>query len=178
LSIDPGGPPSVVQEEQAEKADRFWLVVHQLDEQPGEADRLSAEVAPDQVGAGRGAVALVEERVEDYEHSTKPLRQLVVGRDAVRNPGVLDLVLRAHEPLCHCLRGDHEGACDLDGGQAAERAQGQRNLSLDRERRVATGEDQTQRVVLDPALIVVVAFVFVHGSADLLQLVLADARAA
>src|SRR5262249_34996218 len=47
----------------------------------------------------------------------------------------------------------------------------------DRKRRVAAGEDQAQAVILDPALVVLVFFVFAHRLADLLQLVLADARA-
>src|SRR5262245_35614382 len=43
---------------------------------------------------------------------------------------------------------------------------------------MATREDQAQAIILDPALVVLLFFVLAHRLADLLQFVLADARAA
>src|SRR5215470_17326585 len=43
---------------------------------------------------------------------------------------------------------------------------------------MAAGEDQAEPVVVDPALVVVLGFVFAHRLTDLSQLVLADASAA
>ena len=62
-------------------------------------------------------------------------------------PGRLDLALGADEPLRHRRLGDQEGARDLLGVEAAERAQRQRHLRLGRQRRVAAGEDQLEPLV-------------------------------
>ena len=47
LAIDARRPAGVVQQHQREQADRFRLVGHQVDEQPGQADALGAEVVAD-----------------------------------------------------------------------------------------------------------------------------------
>jgi hypothetical protein len=132
-----------VQNDQAEQAECLLLVRHQLDEQPGETNRFGTEVAANEVRAGGRAVALVEERVENNEHRAEPLRQLVIARHPVRDASVADLVLGSHQPLGHRLGRNHECAGDLDRRQAAQRPQRQRDLSFDRKRRVAAGEDQT-----------------------------------
>ena len=64
-------------------------------------------------------------------------------------PARRDLALRAHEPLRHRRRRDEEGARDFVGLEAAERPQRERDLRLQRERRVAAGEDQPQAIVRD-----------------------------
>src|SRR5213082_1046476 len=73
----------------------------------------------------------------------------MVGRDAEGDPGVADLPLRAHEPLRHRRLRDEEGAGYLFGREAAERAQGQRDLRLGRQGGVTTREDQAQPLVGD-----------------------------
>ena len=64
-------------------------------------------------------------------------------------PGVADLVLRPGQPLAHRLERDQERERDLLGRQAAEGTQGQRHLRVQRQRRVAAGEDQLQPLVRD-----------------------------
>ena len=120
------------------------LVGHQLGERSPEPDRLGREVAP-------AAVALVEDQVDDREHGREPVGQQVGRRDPERDPGVADLVLGADEPLRHRLARDEERAGDLLGGQPAEGAQGQRDLRVERQRRVAAGEDQLEPLVGDRA---------------------------
>ena len=90
------------------------LVGHQLGERAPEPDRLGGEVSP-------AAVALVEDQVDDREHRGEAVGEQVRRRHAKRDPGVLDLALRADEPLGHGLLGDEEGAGDLVRRQAAER---------------------------------------------------------
>ena len=71
----------------------------------------------------------------------------MVGRHAERDPGGLDLVLRPHEPLGHRRLGDQERARDLLGRQPAERPQRQRDLRVERERRMAAREQQLEPLV-------------------------------
>jgi hypothetical protein len=59
---------------------------------------------------------------------------------AKRDPGGFDLPLGAHQPLRHRALRYQEGTGDLVGAEPAEGAQGERNLRLDRQRRVAAGE--------------------------------------
>ena len=136
-------------EHEREQAEHLGLIGHQLGEQPAEADRLAAEVgAHELVALGRG-VALVEHEVDDVQHGRQPLGQQVSGRHAVRDLRVVDLALRAHQPLCHRRLRDEERASDLARLQARDRAQRQRQLRLRRERGVAAGEDQAQPVVFE-----------------------------
>ena len=118
----------------------FGLVRHQLGERAPEPDRLRGQVAA-------AAVAFVEDQVDDREDGREPVRQEVGRRDAERNPGRPDLVLRPHQPLRHRRLGDEEGSCDLLGRQPAERAERQRNLRVQRERGVAAGEDELEPLV-------------------------------
>ena len=93
------------------------------------------------------AVALVEDEVDDRQHGGEAVREQVLGWDAERNAGRLDLALGAHEPLRHRRLGDEERARDLVGRQTSERPQRQRDLRVERERRVAAREDQLEPLV-------------------------------
>ena len=57
-------------------------------------------------------------------------------------------LLRPADPLGHRRLGDEEGAGDLGGRQAADRAQRERDLRRRGQRRVAAQEEQRERVVL------------------------------
>src|SRR5262249_53008647 len=61
----PSLAPGVVEEHEREKPERLWFVGHQLDEDAPEPDRLGRQLAPHERVAGGGAVALVEDQVED-----------------------------------------------------------------------------------------------------------------
>ncbi len=69
-------------------------------------------------------------------------------------------MLGADEPLGHRGRGHDEGASDLVGFQAAQRAQRERDLGVVRERGMAAGEDQPEAIVGDLARVVIRLF---HG---------------
>ena len=71
----------------------------------------------------------------------------MVRRDGKRDAGVADLVLGAGQALAHRLERDQESAGDLVGREAAERAQREPDLRIERERRVAAGEDQLEPLV-------------------------------
>ena len=73
LAVRPGPrvAPRVVQEHQREQAERLGLVGHELGEDARQPDRLGRELAPDERLAGRRAVALVEDQVEDPQHARR-----------------------------------------------------------------------------------------------------------
>ena len=150
---DPRLPASVVEEHQREEAHDLRLVGEQRPHDPGQADRLARELAAhEDVARGRG-VALVEDQVEDLEHAAEPLRQERQIGDPVRDAGIADLPLRADEALGERRLRDEEGPGDLGRRQAAERPQGQRHATVQRQRRVAAGEDQPESVVGDVHLV-------------------------
>src|SRR4051794_28052079 len=70
-------------------------------------------------------------------------------RHAERDAGGLDLPLCAHEPLRHRRFGLEERAGDLGGREAPERPQRQCDLRLDRQRRVAAGEEELEALVIE-----------------------------
>jgi hypothetical protein len=147
--------PRVVDQHQGQQPLHLRLVGHQPGERAAEPDRLAGELAA-------AAVPLVEDQVHDREHRGETVGQQVVGRDAERDPGGLDLPLRADEPLRHRRLGDEEGAGDLVRRQPAERPQRERDLSLEREGWMAAGEDQLEALVGDRLLVHVVLPRFRH----------------
>ena len=116
------------------------LVGHQLGERPPEPQRLGRQLAA-------AAVALVEDQVDDGEHRGEAIGQQMVGRHPERDPGRLDLALRAHEPLRHRRLRHEERARDLAGGQAAERPQRQRDLRVGGQRGMAAREHELEPLV-------------------------------
>ena len=118
------------------------LVGHQFREYAAEPERLGGEVAA-------AAVALVEDQVDDCQNGVEAVRKQVGRRHAKRDPGGLDLALGPHEPLGHGLLGNEEGAGDLLGPQPAQRPQRECDLRLERQRRVAAGEQQLEPLIGD-----------------------------
>ena len=153
VRADPRLAPRVVEEHQREQPGRLRLVGQQQVDDPGEPDRLRREVlAHDRVARGRG-VALVEDQVEHREHGGEPVRERVGRRLGERDARHADLVLRAHQPLRHGRLGEQQRAGDLGHGQAADQPQRQRDLGLERQRRVAAGEDEAEPLVGDHRLV-------------------------
>ncbi len=68
-------------------------------------------------------------------------------------PASLIFRLRPREPPLHRLLGNEERACDLLRAEPPERTQGQRDLRLGTERRMAAGEDQLQPLVREGRLV-------------------------
>src|SRR5207249_6952921 len=58
-----------------------------------------------------------------------------------------NLALRPHEPLRHGRGGHEERARNLVRLEAAQRAEGERDLGLERQRRMAAGEDEAKAIV-------------------------------
>src|SRR5258708_26384745 len=81
-------------------------------------------------------------RTRALEDGVETLAEQVNRWHAKRDPCSFDLSLRPHQPLSHRALRYQECACGLVDGGPAEGAQGERNLRLDGERRVAAGEDE------------------------------------
>ena len=154
--VHPGQPPGVLEQHQRQQAAGFAFPGHQLGQRPGQPDRLPAQVLPDQVLPGAGRVPLVEQQIQHSQHASGALRQQVRRRHLVRDARIADLVLGPDQPLGHGRLRDQERAGDLRGGQPGQCAQGQRHPGVQRERRMAAGEDQPQPVVGELAAAVTV----------------------
>jgi hypothetical protein len=79
---------------------------------------------------------------------------LVGGGQAKRGAGALDALLGAADPLGHGGLGDQECAGDLDGGEAADGAQGQGDRRGGGEHGVATHEEEDEGVIVLGELVV------------------------
>ena len=152
--VAPRVAPRIVQEHQREKRRRLggWRR-QQRPHEAGEPDRLDAEVGPHERLATRGRIAFGEDEIDHRQHRVEPSRHVLRVGHRVRDAGVANLGLGAHEPLCH-RRGRHqEGARDLVRLEAAECAQREGDLGFEGQRRVAAGEDEAKAVVGDVARI-------------------------
>ena len=143
------GSARVREQLQREQADDLRLVGQQLRHDPRHPDRLGAQLAADERVAGGRVIALIEHQVQHAQHGLQALGEAVRGRNLVRDAGLADLALRPDEALGERRLGHEEGASDLGRREPAERAQGQGDRGLGRERRVAAGEDQPELVVRD-----------------------------
>ena len=103
--------------------------------------------------ARRRRVAFVEHEVDDVQHGVEPVGQVRAGGHLIRNLCVLDLVLGAHDALCHGRRAGEERTRDLLGGQSADLPEGERQLRVRRQGRMAAGEDEPQPVVVDDGIV-------------------------
>ena len=144
VACEPRRTPRVVDQHQRLQAVDLRFVRHQLSEHARQPDRLGGQV-------DATAVSLVVDQVDDREYCREPIGQEVVGGNAKRDPGLLDLELCARQAALHRLLRDDERACDLLRRQSGNGAEGERHLRLGRERRVAAREDQLEALVLDAA---------------------------
>ena len=112
-------------------------------------DRLGGEVGALQVVARRRRVPLVEHEVEHLQDDAQPLgdarRRAGGGTSA---PAVLIDCLARLMRWAIVASGTRNAVRDLGGGEAADRAQRQRELRRRRQRRVAAQEEQGERVVV------------------------------
>ena len=145
----PGRPAGVGEQHQRQQRAHLVLPGQQVDQRPGQPDRLGRDVDAQHRVARGGGVPLVEHQVEHAQDTLDALGPQLRRRDAVGDAGVLDLGPRADQPLLHRRLGDQERPGDLGGRQPAQRPQGERHPRRHRQRRVAAGEDQAQPLVGD-----------------------------
>ncbi len=145
--VNAGGTTRVLKQHQRQQAAGFGLVGKHLDEHPSKADRFRAQVGSRQ-GLGAGSeVALVEDQVNDRQHSRQSLGKRGRRGHRDRDHGFSDLPFSAHQPLRDRRFALEEGSGDLPCREAAQRAEGQAHLGLAGERGMATREHQREPVV-------------------------------
>ena len=144
---DAGVAAGVVKEHEGEQAEILWRLGEEIAEYAGEADGLGGELAADEGVAGGGAVALVEDEVEDGLDGGEALGQGGGGGDLVGDAGFVDLAFGADDALGEGGLGEQEGAGDLGGGEAAEGTQGEADAGFFVERGMAAGEDEAEAIV-------------------------------
>jgi hypothetical protein len=133
-----------VQQHQRQQAEHLGLGGEQEDQDAAEPDRLGGEARPVRV-----PVAFVEDEVHHRQDRAEALGQPWAGRHAERDARHFDLRLGPGQPALHRLGRHQERPRDLLGGQAAHRAQSQRDLGLDGQGRVAAHEDELEALVRD-----------------------------
>ena len=141
-----------MQEHEGKKSCRFrrlprCLLRHQHPQQPPETDGFGAEIRPYERSASGRRIALVEHQIDHSQHCVQPLRHILGVGHRIRNARIANLPLRAHESLRHRRWGYQKRAGDLVGLEAAQRAERQRDLRVEGERRVAAREDQFKAIV-------------------------------
>jgi hypothetical protein len=129
-----------VQEHHRQQPVHLGLVRKEFGQRASQPDRLRRQLVAT-------AVPLVEDQVDDGEDGVEARGEQVCRWHAERDRRSFDLALGSHQPLRHRAFRHQEGAGDLVGAEPAEGAQGERDLRLDRERRVTAGEDELQALV-------------------------------
>jgi len=109
-------------------------------QQPGEPDGLGDQVHALQRLTRTGRVPLVEDEVEHVQDHPEPLGALWLGGQIESRPGVADALLGPGNALGDGGLGNQERGRDLRSGQAADRAQGERELGGRRQRGMAAQE--------------------------------------
>ena len=131
-----GGPPGLGEQHQGQQPGHLGVAGQAGPQPPGQPDGLAGQVGAGQVRAAAGRVALVEQQVEHVQHGPQPARPLVRRRQPERLAGRLEGGLGPADPLAHGRLRHQERGGDLPGGQAADRAQRERD---GRRRGPATG---------------------------------------
>ena len=153
VGVDTGGAPRLDEQHQRQQSHHFRLLRHQLCQEPPEADRLGAEVLPNEPVARRGCVPLVENQVDDGQHSPEAARELGFVRDAIRDSRVANLCLGPDQPLGHRRFRRQKRAGDLGRREPPDEPQRQGDLDAGGQRRVAAREDQAQPIVAHGVLL-------------------------
>ena len=141
------GAARVVEQHQREQPERLGLGGHQRRQQLAQPQRLRAQLGAQQVLAGGGGVALVEDQVDDREHRVQAIGQRLVARQLERDARVTDLALRADQALAHGGVRHEERPRDLRRRQSSHGLESQRDPRLERERGMAAGEQQAETLV-------------------------------
>ena len=129
------------------------MVRQQRIEQPAQTNGLSAQLDIDQLRADGRGIPFGEHPIDDGEHAFDSLLEHCgIGR-LIRNAGVADFFLGAHQALRHRVFADQKGARHGLRGQSADFAQGERDLRFLVERRMTAGEYQTQPIVAENLLV-------------------------
>ncbi len=127
----------------------LWFGGSEFGEDAAEAERVFAEGGADEVVAGGGGVALVEDEVDHFEDGGEARGELGAAGDFEGDVFFGEGAFGADDALSDGGFGGEEGAGDLVGGEAAEETEGEGCAGLGGEDGVAGDEDEAEEVVAD-----------------------------
>jgi hypothetical protein len=130
LRIATGTATGLRVEHQREEPQRLGLLGQERGDEAAEPDRLLGEVSTPGLGAVWIGPTFGVGRVDGFEHRIEPRRELRALRHAKGDSGLLDLALRAHEPLRHRGGRDQKGRADRRRVEAERRLQDQRRADV------------------------------------------------
>ena len=145
--IDTGGQPCALKCHQRDQGMDARRRDRGRRDEPAQAQRLHAEILPDQLGPGLGRISLVEHEVDYFERRIEARRQFHAGWQVQRQTLIADLALRANEPLRNRSLVRQERAGDFADAEAADNLQAERHAGIARERRMAAHENHPELVV-------------------------------
>ncbi len=148
----PGRRPSrstgVGEEHEREQPGHLSLVGRSGAELPGETDRLGAELYSMQSAASARGVPLVEHQIEHVQDGSQAPGSVDFLGHHEQRPAVADSRLGPADSLRDGRLRHQQAPGDLRRGEAAHRAQGERDLRGRSQCRVTAHKQQRQRVVL------------------------------
>jgi hypothetical protein len=127
----------------------FGFLRGEFGEDAAEAEGVFAEGGADEVVSGGGAVALVEDEVDDFEDGGEAGGELGAARDFEGDVFFGEGAFGADDALSDGGFGGEEGAGDFSGGEAAEETEGEGGAGLGGEDGVTGDEDEAEKVVTD-----------------------------
>jgi hypothetical protein len=146
-SIDPRGAAGLGEDEQRQEGGRLGRLRQEAMDHPRQIEPLPGEIGPHQLVAERGRMPGGVDEVDHLQDGVEPRGQVRELGDLIGDARDGDLPLGARDPrLDRRLLGE-ERLGDLGRRQPADQPQGQGDLRLPRQGRVAAGEDQPEPVV-------------------------------
>jgi len=110
---------------EGDQAVDFGFLRGEFGEDAAEAEGVFAEGGADEVVSSGGAVALVEDEVDDFEDGGEAGGELGAARDFEGNVFLGERAFGADDALSDGGFGGEEGAGDLSGGEAANETEGE-----------------------------------------------------
>ncbi len=140
----PRHPPRVREQHQRQQAGHLPVPRKLRVHDPRQPDRLPRQIRTVQRRPRRRRIPLVEDQIQHVQDHRQPLRPTRHRKRTTRRP---DPLLRPADPRRHRRLRHQERPRDLRRRQATHRPQRQRRLRSRRQRRMATQEQQQQRVI-------------------------------
>jgi hypothetical protein len=134
---------------EGDQAVDFGFLRGEFGEDAAEAEGVFAEGGADEVVAGGGAVAFVEDEVDDFEDRGEAGGEPGAARHFEGDVFFGEGAFGADDALSYGGFGGEEGAGDLSGGEAAEETEGEGGAGLGGEDGVTGDEDEAEEVVSD-----------------------------
>src|ERR1043166_8677671 len=120
-----------------------------LRQQTRQPDRFLTDFLPNQLFPARGFVTFIEKQIKGLQHTVQTLPQFFADRYLERHPCLTDFLLRPCQSFGNRCVSRQESPADSPYAEAAKCLQGERDLRLRWNDRMAADEHQPQAIVSD-----------------------------